>query len=225
MSVLKLYHGSPEIVEVPEYGKGKLYNDYGRGFYCTSDLELAREWACGQHGDGYVNLYSIRTTGLNILNLSSEKHTILHWLTLLMKYRDISISTPLMRRGREWLLEHFLLDIDGYDAIIGYRADDSYFSFARAFVNNEISLLQLSYAMKLGNLGKQFVLKSSNAFASIRFIDSEKVSSPVYFKKRRQRDAEAKAAFRKELEREDVNGLFIRDLMKEGIQADDPRLL
>lgn len=55
--------------------------------------------------------------------------------------------------------DNFLIDITGYDVIIGYRADDSYFSFARAFINNEISLTQLSYAMKLGKLGEQIVLK------------------------------------------------------------------
>ena len=41
-----LYHGSDSIVKSPEYGKGKFYNDYGRGFYCTENKELAKEWAC-----------------------------------------------------------------------------------------------------------------------------------------------------------------------------------
>lgn len=35
MSRLVLYHDSPEIIEKPEPEKGKLYNDYGQGFYCT----------------------------------------------------------------------------------------------------------------------------------------------------------------------------------------------
>ena len=41
---------------------------------------------------------------------------------------------------------------------IGYRADDSYFSFANAFLNNTISLEQLRKAMYLGKLGKPEVL-------------------------------------------------------------------
>ena len=48
-----------------------------------------------------------------------------------------------------------------------------YFSFARAFINNEISLAQLSYAMRLGKLGEQFVLKSPVAFERIRFVSYE----------------------------------------------------
>lgn len=91
-----------------------------------------------------------------------------------------------MKRGREWLLEHFLPDVDGYDVVIGYRADDSYFSFARAFVNNEISLEQLSYAMRLGKLGEQYVLKSQKASA-IHFSSYEGVDSVEYYVKRRAR--------------------------------------
>lgn len=129
-----------------------------------------------------------------------------------------------MKRGSEWLTEHYLLDINQYDAIIGYRADDSYFSFARAFVSNEISLQQLSYAMKLGELGEQFVLKSEKAFSLIQFISSEEVPNAIYFPKRKQRDDKARAAYREELERDDLNGLFIRDILKEGILPDDPRV-
>ena len=224
MSNLILYHGSPEIVRTPEYGKGKPYNDYGQGFYCTENLDLAKEWACGENTDGFVNRYEINPTELRILNLNSEKYTILQWLALLTKYRSIRISTPTMKRGIEWLNEHFLPEIKHYDAIIGYRADDSYFSFARAFVNNEISLHQLGYAMKLGELGEQFVLKSEKAFSLIQFISSEEVPNEVYFPKRKQRDDKARAAYREELEREDLNGLFIRDIVKEGIMPDDPRL-
>ena len=224
MSNLILYHGSPEIVRTPEYGKGKPYNDYGQGFYCTESLDLAKEWACGENTDGFVNRYEINPAELKILNLSSERYTILHWLALLMKYRSIRISTPTMKRGIEWLNEHFLPEIEHYDAIIGYRADDSYFSFARAFVNNEISLNQLSYAMRLGELGEQFVLKSEKAFSLIRFISSEAVSNEVYFPKRKKRDDKARASYREEIEREDLNGLFIRDIVKEGILPDDPRL-
>jgi len=34
MSKLIIFHGSPDVVEQPVFGKGKKYNDYGRGFYC-----------------------------------------------------------------------------------------------------------------------------------------------------------------------------------------------
>ena len=224
MFKLTLYHGSPAIVEKPEYGKGKPYNDYGRGFYCTEELDLAREWACSELTDGFVNQYEINPADLRILNLFNGNYTILHWLAILVNNRRIRISTPLMRRAVEWLTANFLLDVGDYDAIVGYRADDSYFSFARAFVNNELSLRQLNYAMKLGGLGEQFVLKSQKAFSMIHFVSCEAVARNIYFPLRKQRDDNARAAFRKELEQEDLDGLFIRDIIREGIQPNDPRL-
>ena len=45
-----LFHGSPVIVKEPSLEKGKPYNDYGRGFYCTEHVELAKEWACASGG-------------------------------------------------------------------------------------------------------------------------------------------------------------------------------
>ena len=224
MSILILYHGSPEIIEKPLFGKGKTYNDYGKGFYCTESEELAKEWACTEGVDGYANRYEIETGALNVLDLSSEKYTILHWLALLMTYRKLKLTTPVMRRGTEWLKEHFLIDLDEYDVIIGYRADDSYFSFARAFVNNEISLKQLSYAMRLGKLGEQFVLKTEKAFGAIQYVGHQAADNIIYYARRKARDEEARAAFMAELEREDINGLYMRDIIREEVTADDARL-
>ena len=45
MSKLILYHGSPNRVIVPKFGFGEDRHDYGRGFYLTENLELAKEWA------------------------------------------------------------------------------------------------------------------------------------------------------------------------------------
>lgn len=224
MSKMILYHGSPEIIQTPMHGKGKEYNDYGRGFYCTEHLELAKEWACTEDEDGYVNKYEIDLSGLSVLNLSGEEYTILHWLALLMKYRRFRISTPVMKRGAEWLEENCLIDLTPYDVVVGYRADDSYFTFARAFVNNEISLAQLAYAMRLGKLGEQFVIKSPGAFEKLCFLSYEITDNTVYYAKRKARDEDARAAFRAELERDDANGLYMRDIIREEVQPNDARL-
>lgn len=32
-----IYHGSQNRIETPQYGVGKLHNDYGLGFYCADD--------------------------------------------------------------------------------------------------------------------------------------------------------------------------------------------
>lgn len=224
MSKLILYHGSPDIVEKPAFGRGKAYNDYGQGFYCTEHIELAKEWACTEGTDGYANKYEIETAGLSILNFSSGDHTILNWLAILMLYRKGRLSAPVARQGREYLIQNFLPDFQSCDAIIGYRADDSYFSFVRAFVANTISLKQLGSAMQLGKLGEQFVLKSPKAFEAIKFINYTVADNTAYYAKRKARDGEARAAYMKELEKDDINGIFMRDIIRGEIKSDDPRL-
>lgn len=84
---MRVYHGSEKIIEKPAYGKGKPHNDYGRGFYCTEDIELAKEWACGNGHDGYANCYDFRMEDLHVLRLEQEPYSILNWLAVLTKYR------------------------------------------------------------------------------------------------------------------------------------------
>ena len=224
MSKLILYHGSPDIIEKPIFGRGKAYNDYGRGFYCTEHIELAKEWACTESTDGYANKYEIEINGLSVLNLSTGDHTLLNWLAILMLHRKGRLSTPMAKQGRDYLIQNFLPDFRSCDAIIGYRADDSYFSFARAFVTNTISLKQLGNAMRLGKLGEQYVLKSPRAFEAIKFIDYTVADNTVYYAKRKARDDEERTAYMKELEKNDINGIFMRDIIREEIKSDDPRL-
>ena len=38
-----LYHGSEYLIENPQFGKGSLHNDYGRGFYCTENIRFHLE--------------------------------------------------------------------------------------------------------------------------------------------------------------------------------------
>ena len=82
-----LYHGSEFLIEKPEFGKGARHNDYGRGFYCTENIELAREWACAKQKNGYVNIYELDMEGLKVLNLNDSKYHILNWLAILSDNR------------------------------------------------------------------------------------------------------------------------------------------
>ena len=214
MGIITLYHGSQQIVESPDLSMSKPYNDYGKGFYCTEHSDLAGEWAVSERTDGYINAYELNTEGLNILNLNSQDYHLLHWLALLMNYRRIRLSTPIMRRGAQWLTDHYLIDLGGVDIVRGYRADDSYFSFARSFVNNEISLQQLGSAMRLGKLGEQIVLKSQEAFDRIHFTSYELADHTGYYILRMQRDLGARSDWQKLLETDDEEGLYIRDLMR-----------
>ena len=122
-----LYHGSDHIIEKPVFGEGKSYNDYGRGFYCTEHVELAKEWACATGGDGYANRYQLEMGGLSVLNLNTPEYNILNWLAILLENRKFNVAEGLPQRAKAYILENFKVDYKKYDIIIGYRADDSYF--------------------------------------------------------------------------------------------------
>lgn len=224
MKKINIYHGSTTIIEKPQYGAGKSYNDYGRGFYCTEHIDLAKEWGCNEGVDGFANRYELNLMDLTVLNLSDDKYSILNWLAILMDNRIGRLNTPIERQGREYLLEHFLPEYKDADVIVGYRADDSYFSFARAFVGNGISLKQLGYAMRLGKLGQQYVLMSEKAFQQVQFTGYEIAENREYYPKRKARDEQAREAFIRELEKDDTEGIFMRDIIREKMEAGDERL-
>jgi len=223
--IQKLFHGSPNIIEKPIYGYGKPYNDYGLGFYCTDNLQMAKEWGVGKDKDGYANCYELACDGLQILNLNSSEYCILHWLTILLKNREFDIPSGLALEAKEYLLANFSVNYENYDAIIGYRADDSYFSFAQDFINGTISYRQLNNAMHFGKLGQQFVLKSKTAFDRIQFIGSEIAESNEWYAKKMQRDKTARREyFSVERNRRERGDLYIMQIIDEEMTSYDARL-
>ena len=170
-----IYHGSEFIIEKPEYLKGNIHNDYGLGFYCSSNKELAKEWAAKRTGHGFVNKYRIRDDRLNILDLTKPPfNDVLYWVALLMHNRELSDDLRNnYPRELKYLEDKYLIDIKKYDIVIGYRADDSYFRFPEAFVRSEITLESLNKIFQAGELGKQYVLISEHSFNLIHFLEYE----------------------------------------------------
>ena len=216
-----IYHGSPQIIETPWLEKGKFYNDYGQGFYCTEHLELAKEWACTENKSGFANVYDLNLDGLKVLRLSESTYCVFHWLALLMEHRKFSMNAPIMKQGANWLREHFLLDISSYDVIIGYRGDDSYFSFAKAFVKNTITVEQLSRAMCLGALGEQVVLKSEKAFGQLEYQKALFADHKIYYPNRKYRDDKARSDYQLLQEKSPLFGVYILDLMRGEVSVDE----
>ena len=225
MEGIILYHGSTKVIEQPVLGLGNPKNDYGLGFYCTENLELAKEWASTERSDGFANQYEIDFEGLNILHLNKEPYHILNWLSILLQNRTFVLSQGLPAEAKAYLLDNFLPNYESYDLIIGYRADDSYFSFANAFLNNTISLEQLRKAMFLGKFGEQVVLKSAEAFSRLTFKESIPVDSSQYYPKRQARDRLAREDFQNEkLSASPVDAIYMIDILRQKWTNEDPRL-
>ena len=220
-----LYHGSQEIIRKPVYGGGKPHNDYGSGFYCTETADMGREWAVRKDQDGFLNSYDFGAEELSVLDLLSEEYNILHWLTILVENRTFEMPSVLAAEAKEYLIKHFRPDYDLCDIIVGYRADDSYFSFARDFLNGTISYRQLGNAMYLGKLGTQVVLKSEKSFEKIEFLGYEKVSANEWYPFREKRDREARSQYLDlERNRRQPGDIYITNILDEQMKTGDERL-
>lgn len=224
MSKLVIYHGSKYIIEKPYYHGGKAENDYGFGFYCTESLELAKEWSCSNNeNNGFANKYSIDLFGLKILDLTDKRYSILNWIAILLKFRTFDLSNDIAIQAKEYLLKNFYIDVNNYDIVIGYRADDSYFSFARDFVNNTIPVRKLSQTMELGQLGKQFVIVSEIAFSKLHFEGYESADRLEYFIRRKARDEKAREDYLKGTRKSATltDDIFVMDLIRKGLKDGD----
>ena len=175
MSKLILYHGSPNRVMVPKFGFGEDRHDYGRGFYLTENLELAKEWAVCRPDEtnGWVHKYELEMEGLNILDF--QKYDVLSWLAELMKHRDAADSRRYKMLAQKFI-EKYGIDTCGYDVITGWRANASYFYIAKEFVRDNIDIEILEELLSLGGLGIQFCIKSERAFAQLSEVEQDIMS-------------------------------------------------
>ncbi|MGN0332993.1 MAG: DUF3990 domain-containing protein [Lachnospiraceae bacterium] len=226
MSKIELLHGSDHIIEKPDFHLGKANNDYGRGFYCTRELPMAMEWACKQNTDGFVNKYSLQRDSLKVLNLLDGDYNILHWMALLLKNRTFRLSNEIAVDARDYIIDHFSVNLKDYDVVIGYRADDSYFSFAESFVQNGLSLRSLNQALRLGKLGEQTVLISEKAFENLKFEEAELADRTIYYPKFITRDSSARETYRNEIRknRSYKDDIFVLDILREEMKNNDSRI-
>lgn len=214
---MKLYHGSKTKIEKPIVRGSKSDNDYGPAFYLTADIESAHEWACRNGSVGCVNEYELKIEGLNVLDLTDRsKYSILNWLAILLHFRTLdsgfikAFSTRL-----KYIEDNYYVDVDKYDLVIGFRADDAYFRFPLDFIRGNLTLNQLEYSYGLGKLGIQYVLISEKAFSHLKYKKSV-VSNEKYINKYFALVAKATEDF--DSLNKDEEGIRIFDVMKGNIK-------
>lgn len=170
MKKIILYHGSPNKEIVPKYGFGEEKHDYGKGFYLTESMELAKEWAVCKPDEvnGWVHKYELDITDLKILDF--QQYNVLSWLAELMKHRDASDSKRYKILSKKFI-EKYGIDTSSYDVIKGWRADASYFYIAKEFVRDNIDIEILENLLSLGGLGIQFCIKTELAYSKLTEIE------------------------------------------------------
>lgn len=175
MGKIILYHGSPNKVVVPQFGFGEGKHDYGKGFYLTENIELAKEWAVCRPDEmnGWVHKYELETDDLRILDF--QEHNFLSWLAELMKHRDASDSRRYKVLSKKFI-DEYGIDTSEYDVIKGWRANASYFYIAKEFVRDNIDIEILEELLSLGGLGIQYCIKSELAYSKLTEVDDGLIS-------------------------------------------------
>lgn len=177
MGKIILYHGTQNKIVTPVFGGGNDKHDYGRGFYLTEVLNLAKEWAvCVPNSEnGWVHKYELDCIGLNILDF--QEKDVLNWLAELMKHRDAADSKRYRMLAAKFI-DKYGIDTSDYDVIKGWRADASYFYIAKEFVRDNIDMDILEELLSLGGLGIQYCIKSERAYAQLHEMEEDMISVP-----------------------------------------------
>ncbi|GAB6159395.1 DUF3990 domain-containing protein [Howardella ureilytica] len=193
MGKITLFHGTPNKIVVPEYGKGEEKHDYGKGFYLTESIDLAKEWAVCRPNEenGFVHQYELETDELKILSFQEEG--VLAWLAELMKHRDASDSRRYRMLSKKFI-DRYGVNTDKYDVIKGWRANASYFYIAKEFVRDNIDMDILEELLSLGGLGIQYCIKSELAFSKLHEVENglQTVKYDEFNEKYNQRDITAR---------------------------------
>ena len=207
-----LYYGADKKIIEPEFGAGSPSNDYGVGFYMTPDYEMAKIWASKFENGGYAMKYEVNLNDSEILNIDgSDEESILKWAIILIKHRFDFTKLEKLAVEFVFLQKHFPISLDFCDFVIGFRADDSYFSYMNSFLENDLSVEALSKAMRLGKLGLQYVAISKKAHQKIKFISAERIEHSDKYEKLQK---EIKNEYLKIKSEDKITNTFIRDIMR-----------
>lgn len=197
MNKITLYHGSMNKIVKPSFDLGDEKHDYGKGFYLTDDLELAKEWSvCSPINHiGYVHTFDLDISDLKILDF--EKYNILAWLSELMKHRNADDSKRYRVLSKQFI-DKYGVDASDFDVIKGWRANASYFFIAKEFVRDNIDVTILNDLLSLGNLGIQYCIKTKKAYSKLKKVSSIPliVSYEEFNSKYNNRDIQARKNMR-----------------------------
>ena len=107
---IALFHGSLDAVGWPQLSKCRAANDFGKCFYCTEEMDLAKEWSCQYGKTGVVSGYILKMDGLKIVNLNSEQYHTLNWIGTLLEHRQPNNLDDDSKEARDYLIQNFAVE-------------------------------------------------------------------------------------------------------------------
>jgi hypothetical protein len=149
-----VYHGSKEIVNVPEIRITKYNKDFYFGFYCTVMKKQAKRWAVRFSGKGMINEYEyVENPDLKILKFPKMTE---EWLDLITACRS--------GKSHE------------YDIVEGPMADDTIFNYIQNYIDGKISRTAFWELAKFKKPTHQISFHTARALETLKFKKSYEVS-------------------------------------------------
>ena len=133
---MKLYHGTNAFFERPDLSKCRPFKDFGRGFYLTPDLSVAKRMAerCVERLDWqgapkYVYVYEFDDSDISSLRIKRFSAAVdEEFAKFVMANRQLRTREPEHNRDNR------------YDIVAGPIADDKMGVLFRRFEDGEVSL-------------------------------------------------------------------------------------
>lgn len=178
-----LYHGSYCEVPFPDLGKCAKYKDFGQGFYLTSSLEQARNFA---------KLTTRKAIANGIVDVSQAFGVLSSYQFLLKPEEQLSVHL-FETANAEWLhcvvghrksntFPQLVHQFQNYDIIGGKIANDNTNATITAYMAGTFGEIGTDSADNMcislllpERLKDQFCFRTKAAVDQIRFLESEKI--------------------------------------------------
>jgi hypothetical protein len=162
---MKLYHGSTQNVKKPIVERGRPSTDFGKGFYTTTNIEQARDWALIRKrnaGGGAKAIISIYEADDDLL----EK----------VFYDTLRFNMP----DDKWLA--FVVDCrkgvpHDHDIVFGAVANDKIYVTIEQYENGLLDSEQTLARLKINEFYNQISFHSPAAVRELRFVESVEAGS------------------------------------------------
>lgn len=149
-----LYHGSQEIIELPEIRITRFHKDFYFGFYCTLLYEQAKRWAVRFRENGIINEYIYKPdSSLKVLRFQEMTE---EWLDFIVSCR---LGNP-----------------HSYDIVEGPMANDTIFNYVQNYTDGKISREAFWALAKFKRPTHQISFHTVNALRTLTFVKGYEVS-------------------------------------------------
>lgn len=172
-----LYHGSYTKIEKPDLQHSRENIDFGMGFYLSSDVEMAKKWACAKK-NSVVSVYEV-----DLKRISTHQFGLdYEWLDYVKANRRDS--------GDSFY--------DKFDMLIGPTADDKLFNTLQEYLDGTITSEQAIEYLNIAGFSNQYVFKNEKAIRlSCKYLDSIEIIGEEKWRIRQSASLERADALKK----------------------------